>query len=279
MSLYDEVITSVKEERITTDFYRFQGANSFDYFDIKNSTFLNDSRNSYVYLSHSIDHHKYFTLKRIRQLLNSMVLQEEGLQVSCKYLRDNNSYSNIQHLILNSDKLQSLYSVRLICDRNAIMLMKENSFYQYEKDKGRPIERVDRKVYGGGFGVAAEWTTLLECLTYFNGYHRIDKNSIITLLSNMRKTGKVTCKDNISFIFSNPAYYRFELSPKLESDFTKYDIMESLEQICENGTYSPTSSLGENPSKTIKQVVEDYEQGREKVLTLLDKHYKNTIKE
>ncbi len=274
MSLYSEVIEKVREEDISAELYRFQGGNSFNYFDIGSSSFLDSSRDSYIYLSQSLDHHKYFTIRRIRQLLNSVVLQEEDLQISCKHLRNNDHFSTIKNLVLNSDKLQSLYSVRLICDRNAITLMKENSFSQSDKNNEKSVERVDRRVYGGGFGVSAEWKDLLACLTYFNGFQRIDRNTIVSLLSNMRISGRVTCKDNIDFVFSNPDYYRFVLSPKLESDFTKYDIMESLERICENGIYSPRSSLAKKPSKTIKKVVEDYEIGREKVLTLIDKHYK-----
>ena len=111
------------------------------------------------------------------------------------------------------------------------------------------------------------------CLTYFNGYQRIDRNSIISLLSNMRKTGKVNSKENIEFILNSYDYYSFELSPKLESNFTKYEIMNSIEQILKNGTYSQESELANNPTKTIKKVVEDYERGKEKILTLLDKYY------
>ena len=55
----------------------------------------------------------------------------------------------------------------------------------------------------------------------------------------------------------------------------KYEIMETLEKIYDDGSYSPDSSLAKNPSKTIKKIVEDYERGKEKVLTLMDKHYNN----
>ena len=273
MNLYDEVIIEIKKENLFKELYRFQGTNSFEYFDIKTAKFIDTSKDNYIYISNSLDHHKYFALKRIRQLLNKVILQEKGLRISSKDLRDNNNYSTIKKLIFNSDKLQNMYSIRLICDNNIIKLMKENSFSQNEKNIGKTLERVDRRVYGGGFGVADEWKNLIMCLTYFNGYQRIDRNSIISLLSNMRKTGKVNSKENIEFILNSYDYYSFELSPKLESNFTKYEIMNSIEQILKNGTYSQESELANNPTKTIKKVVEDYERGKEKILTLLDKYY------
>lgn len=277
MSLYNDVICDIKRQEVAKEQYRFQGGNSFECFDIKTSKFVDSSRDSYVYLSNSLDHHKYFTIKRIRQLLNKQILKEEELQISCKDLRNNDTYPRIKNLVLNSEKLQDMYSVCLLCDNNAVTLMKENSFPQNKKIIGKSLERVDRRVYGGGFGVASEWKDLLTCLTYFNGYQRIDRNSIITLLANMRTSGRVNNKENIEFLFTNPSYYHFEPSPKLESDFTKYEIINALEQILENSTYSPESTLAENPNKTIKKVVEDYERGREKVLTLLNKHCNDKI--
>ena len=203
MNLYDEVIIEIKKENLFKGLYRFQGTNSFEYFDIKTAKFIDTSKDNYIYISNSLDHHKYFALKRIRQLLNKVILQEKGLRISSKDLRDNNNYSTIKKLIFNSDKLQNMYSIRLICDNNIIKLMKEN----------------------------------------------------------------------IEFILNSYDYYSFELSPKLESNFTKYEIMNSIEQILKNGTYSQESELANNPTKTIKKVVEDYERGKEKILTLLDKYY------
>ena len=89
----------------------------------------------------------------------------------------------------------------------------------------------------------------------------------------MKTTGKLDNKDNFDFILGNSNSYSYKLSPRLESELTKYKIMDSLDRILEKGTYSKKSELGENPKGTIRKVVEEYERGKEKVLTILDSRY------
>ena len=279
MSLYGKVIDDIRKENVSTDLFRFQGGKSFEHFDIKTSTFLDVSRDSYVYLSKSLDHHKYFTIKRIKQLLNRVVLYEKKLQITRKHLQDITNYRTIKNAILNSDKIQNLYSVQLICDRNTITLLKENCFSNRKKPNETAVEKVDSTYYGGGYGITSDWKELFECLTFFNGYHRIDREDIISLVANMRRMNRINGKDDIDINPENPEYYRFSLSPRLESNFTKYAIMDSLEKICDDKSYSPNGTLAKHPSKTIKTIVEDYEKRREKILALIDKHYNNLIKE
>ena len=279
MSLYGRVIKDIRKENASTDLYRFQGGNSMEYYDIKRVAFLEESRESYVYLSQALDHHKYFTIKRIRQLLNNVVLYNTEFQVMRKQLQDIKCYKEIKKIVLNSDKIPNLYSVQLICDNNATTLLKENSFSRKAKDNERVLEKVDSRFYGGGFGVTSEWKELLECLTFFNGYHRIDREDILFLLTSMRTMNRVNGKDGINISPDNQNYYSFGISPRLESNFTKYAIMDSLERICENKLYSPKGTLAKEPIKTIKKVVEDYEKRRDKILTLVDKNYNSLIKE
>ena len=274
MSLYQRVVMDLKQLDAIKEIYRFQGASSFQHFDFRTSRFNELSGTGYVYFSESLDHHKYFTTRRIRQMLNRIVLVTSPYEISCHDLRTDHSYRAIKDLIINSDKLHDMYSIRLICDRNASELISSNCVYQKEKTTSRAIERVDRRVYGGGYGVADEWKELLTYLTYFNAYQKIDRKSILQLLSNMRTTGRVNNKENINFILGDASSYSIELNPALESDFTKYKIMNCLESIIDQGLYLPGSSLDTEPTQTIKNVVEDYEKRKQKTLRLLKDHSK-----
>ena len=64
------------------------------------------------------------------------------------------------------------------------------------------------------------------------------------------------------------------MNPNIISDFNKYDIINALEMILEKGLIPAGSPLEESPKQVIKEVVEDYEVGRQKTLELLRKKYK-----
>ena len=275
MSLYREAIRELNQEDLVKEMYRFQGANSYEHFNIKTSKYNQNTIDNYLYFSKSIDHHEYFTIKRIRQLLNKLLEEETDYKLTLKELGESNSYTHIKNFILNTEKLEDLYSIKLVTNKNIDQLLKENSFKLEEKRKPGSVEKVDRRVYGGGYGITKEWKELLYALTYFTSFHTIDKKDIIELLQNMRRTGRLNRKDNIDFILKNPENYKFQLSPSIQSDFTKYQIINCLEEILENGTYIKESELGQNPTKTIRKIIDDYERGKEKVLTIFDNYYIN----
>ena len=275
MSLYKKVVLELTNNDYTKELYRFQGASSFEHFDFRTSRFTDNSKDAYVYFSASLEHHKYFTNKRIRQLLNKIVLKDTPYLISShdiKYNDDN--YKQIKRLIINTDKLKDMYSIKLISNRNAYDLISSNCIIQSHKSKEKVIERVDRRVLGGGYGLPGEWKELLIYLTYFSAYQKIDRKDILVLIDNIRENGKVNDKNNINFIMDNNDNYKVELTKSIESDFTKYKIIECLETIIDDGLYLEDSELGKSPSKKIKEVVVDYEKGKSKILSLLNKHSK-----
>ena len=184
MALYNSTIQKLKKDDYAKELYRFQGSNSYNC--IKSNTIDN---NGYLYFSNSLDHHKYFTLKRIKQLL-AKELQELDLSLSLQYLHDPKTYHQIKRLIINSERIRDLYSYRLIYDTNYLSLIKDNYFYQEKKPSSSNIERVDRRVFGGGYGVKDEWKDLLSYLTLFISKQEITREDVLTLLSNMKKTNK-----------------------------------------------------------------------------------------
>ena len=135
------------------------------------------------------------------------------------------------------------------------------------------IERVDRKIYGGGYGVSSAWLDLLNDLTLFSSYVRITSIDILNILKNMRREKKLASPYLISDILdAKERVYR--LSDNLYNDFHKYNIMNDLETIYEHKLYFENSSFATNPSKNIKDILVNYQKNREKVLRLVDTSYK-----
>ena len=262
MALYNKTIVQLKSEDYAQELYRFQGANSFNCINISG---INNS--GYLYFSNSLDHHEYFTLKRLKQFLNKE-LQELGLVLSLKNIQDDDTYHAITRLILNDEKIRDLYSYRLVYDRTYLDLIKDNYFYQDRKPYGA-IERVDRRVFGGGYGVKDEWTELLKCLTIFTLSKEITREDLVLLLRNMKIKNKLNNKETIEFFFKNDMDYITNLSDFIKNDFTKYEIMNALEMILEKGLYSRDSELAKHPTRTIKEVVNHYQRTKEKTLRLL----------
>ena len=271
MSLYSDVSCELLHDKDAQELYRFQGGNSYHLLSIRNQNH-SYNKNGYVYLSGSVEHHKYFMVKRLRQLINEEILKNEPFSLTSTNLSNTSSYNAIKTLILNSDKIADLYSTRLICQKELFHLIKENSFNQREKISTNSIERVDRKVYGGGYGVSSNWRELLNLLTFFKASQRIDRQALAELISNMRRTGKFTSKENINFLLENKDKYSFELSKSLESDFTKYEIIEYLERIIDSRECSDDSDLSRNGTETIKRVVSEYERTKSKTLRLLSQY-------
>lgn len=267
MAIYRDICRILDEDGYTKELYRFQGAKTKSRFSV-----CDDASKDYIYFSNSLEHHEYFTIKRIKQLLNEELMKEYGIIFSNKTLHGNYTYPAIKNFILNSDSIRSLYSFRLITSKSFEGLIKDN--YQYNMKKqgnSRYIERVDRRVYGGGYGVADEWKQLFVYLTYFSAQHKITREELLELVRNMAITNKTGKKENIGFILENDTKYMYEINPHIESVFNKYNIINTLESILEKGLFEPNSELALNPHRTIRTVVDDYERGREKTLELLGK--------
>lgn len=262
MSLYRDISDKISSSETTKEFYRFQGAKTASRID---------TGDEYIYFSKSIDHHMYFTIKRLKQLL-SKLLQEQDTVFNLRTLRSTEEYQTIKNLVLNGDKITDLYSYRLICSKSIEGLLRENCIYPNCKPKnGKYIERADRRVYGGGYGVAEEWRELMSYLTYFTAEQKITKADLLEIIKRMRTTGSMNRKDNIAFLLKNPDNYIYRINEEMLSDFNKYNIIDVLERILEKGLALPESELRTAPDKTVRKIVDAYEKDREKTLVLLGK--------
>ena len=270
MTTYEKIASVIVHDG-EKEFYRFQGHNSFDYFNIKTNKF--DSWNDhYVYFSGNINHHYYFMLKRLKQLLNKVVLVDTPYNVSNKTLKNLDSYREIRSIVTDSFILKNLNSISLVCDREFFKLLNENSLPNSEKNKKGIIERVDRRIYGGGYGVTDVWLDLFDDLVYFSSYSRITNKDILFLLKEIRSSGKGGNPETIKRVLDDKLK-TCKIFDHLYDDFHKYEIMNDLERIIDGGYYLSSSRLSSNPVETIKDVLNSYQNTREKVLKLVDKHY------
>lgn len=271
MTTYEEIINNLKDIKTVVEFYRFQGASSFEYYNIKSNHFDNDS-NHYVYFSITENHHYYFTVRRIRQLINTIILRNSPYNISNKCLKDDRAFHYIENLVINSDSLRKLNSIALVCDSIYYELLKDNSIYNIKKKTPNLIERVDRKIYGGGYGVSSTWLDLFDSLTLFSSYTRITNEDVFKLVKNMKKDGKVCTPYLIRDILSNKERV-YKISSNLYNSFHKYEIINSLEEIYDKKLYLESTIFATNPTKVINEVLCSYQKNRDKVLVMLDDKY------
>ena len=270
MTTYNEIANQLVQEG-KREYYRFQGHNSFDYFDIRKNRSVTDL-DHYVYFSRTEDHHYYFTIRRIRQLLNAVVLRDTPYLLSRKQLRDDNSYRRIRDLVINSEKIRGLTSIKLVCDPHYNRFLQENSVSNHSKTINHGIERVDRRAYGGGYGVTGPWLDLWNDLTYFTSCARITAQDILDLVEEMRR-GNSQSNPKLIKKTLNQKERTYRIAPNLYDDFHRYNIMDDLERIYEQGLYLPTSEFAQNPKETMRDILSSYQTTREKVLQKIDDRY------
>ena len=270
MTLFEETVLDLKSSGCIKELYRFQGGNSLEFFDIENNVFKSGAMEKYFYFSKSFDHHKHFVVKRLGQFVNDTILVDSSYSICYTQLQNPNSYSHIRNLVINSDKINALYGIKLVCNSTYYDLIRENSCYSNRKICSTSVERVDQRTYEGGYGVTEEWFLLLDVLTIFSCYHRITRENILELIVNMRNNLHVFSKDNATFLYYNS---NCRINPKIYDDYAKYDIMNWLESIIDRKNCLPTSRLYIKPTETIREVISEYQKTREKVLKLLDDKY------
>lgn len=264
----DYMVDFSESLRCTKTFYRFQGGNSYPFFNIMGDNCKISNGSNYAYLSKSISHHKYFIAKRLTQLVSDIVLERSDIPYTKARLYNHDEYKKIQKYVAEAEKLDDLESLRFIVSDTFYELLESNFRYNDGKEKGsRIIERVDRKIYGGGYGISDEWLKLFNLLTIMYGRQSITKNDILTMLKNVRM-GNKNRVESISFL--RPSDVPYFINKDIYSDFIKYDIIGALEEILEKGLYNETSEFGRNPRVKIKEITGRYMTLRDRILRELD---------
>lgn len=265
-------MSEVKLDLTGTDtLYRFQGGNSYPSFNIVGDDVKIDA-SKYTYFSKSYDHHRYFVAKRLKQLVGRIVFEEKGLTITSVRLANPDFYRKVQKEVIESPKIDGLESIEFVIDRNFLDLIEENFEYNHAKTKGsRIIERVDRRVYGGGYGIGEEWLRLFNSLTILYSKKVITRNDLLFML-NAIKCGRKSKLDSVSFLGEGTR--NVIINEEIYSSFTKYTIMQELEEILDKGLYKPDSELGKHPKVMVKKITDDYSRLRDKALFELEKFEK-----
>ncbi len=248
-------------------FYRFEGTNSYNHFNFSNPEFLKGT-NQYIYVSRTLKHHCFYVSKRLRQLINNIMLKGTGLSLKKSSVTNLETFKAILKIVGSSPTGEEQTSIEFTISPLFSKLLMNNSIHSSQKNSGELyIEKVDLKRSGGGYGFTEEWLELFQFFTYFYVHQRITRTDLINFLYAYRNN--IVCG---SLQFSKVPFLLdlekkvIEENPNMASSFSKYELMDILERILEKKLYLPNSFLGEKQEDGIKQIVAEYLEEKEAML-------------
>ena len=174
---------------------------------------------------------------------------------------------------------QSLISIKIIYAKPLEDLVNQNFILNQSKtSNSHLVERVDRRKYGGGYGLPKEWLELLNHLTIMTLDNSLSAYDILDYLHLMRKVSKPFApkKDVVPFI--DDSKFTYSLNDQFLSSFNKYEIVADLERILDLDLVLSDSDLAKYPKETISSIITFYQSLREKVLRELEIAYKKNYK-
>lgn len=275
MSIYNKVVSDMKMLGYMHELYRFQGLNNAEYFDMKNNKLFSENTGRYYYFSKGINHHKYFINKKLKQLIFEISINDTNKSLDRYSLNDLKRFKEICELIENSEVVDNLWSTGVIVNKMFLNLLINNCVDSDKKSFKSAVEKVDSKVFGGGFGLVDDWLKLLNHTSFFTAKKQITRGDIIQYLKSMRASNMFFNKDCLDFFFMEREY---SLNVNIFNNFIKYEIMNDLENIVEKMLCSAESDLSKYPNKTISQIVKNYQLQREKVILSLEENYNKKIR-
>lgn len=275
MTLYEEMYYNMAN---LSKFYRFEGFSTYSYFSFQESEYLSNVLN-YVYFSRTEKHHDYFVTRRLRQFIFQEILEDSKNCHLKKRLLDSGSFNEILKCIENysfDDKLLSIeFSLSPIMKQ---LLFKNTISNRFKTTNDRRVEKVDYNTYGGGYGFCEEWLKVFNLLTYFYSYRRVTKDNILDFLYAMRRNvieGR-TIINPVSFLLE-PRNKVIKVNNKIYSDFSKYELMDALQNIVDGGLYFENSLFAVDSNEKIRRIIRNYNFERECLLDLADSIYQRNL--
>lgn len=277
MALLDETLKGLNTNDISA-WYRFQGGKSFEHINIRSVNPFKDC-DRYVYFSKGINHHKYFVAKRLKQIVSELG-KDKGFVLSRNHLLQDKTYKDMVNIIQSeASELSSMSSIKIIYAKPLEDLVNQNFILNQSKtSNSHLVERVDRRKYGGGYGLPKEWLELLNHLTIMTLDNSLSAYDILDYLHLMRKVSKPFApkKDVVPFI--DDSKFTYSLNEQFLSSFNKYEIVADLERILDLDLVLSDSDLAKYPKETISSIITFYQSLREKVLRKLEIAYKKNYK-
>lgn len=275
MTLYEELYYCMDEYQ---KFYRFEGDKSFHFFSLEPTNHLMKTP-KYVYFSASNKHHAYYVSKRLRQLIEQDILEETDLNLSKSTFMDKRAFNEVIQLVENYQLDDKMLSIECSTSPMISELLAMNFVSNTrKKSNDRRIERVDQQLFSGGYGFCGDWLEVFDLLTFFNSYRRITTSNMIEFLQISRRIvlGDKTGISPVGFL-EDSRNLVVGVNPKVYSDFSKYELMNSLERIVDDGLYTKRTQLYRNPDEEIKKIVQEYNIERECFLETEEKIYQKRM--
>lgn len=275
MTLYEELYYQLSN---LPKYYRYEGLNSYQHFSFNTGELLENKEN-YIYFSINDKHHFYYVSKRLKQLVDEKFLYETKYSITRKTIINSEKFQEIIQKI-ESEPLEDVpVSIEFCTSFLMKKLLMNNYVRNTKKSHGDyRIERVDVSQRGGGYGFYGEWLEVFQILTLIYSYQEITKEDLIQYVYNYRER---IINPNfqispVSFL-NNPNKRIIVLNESLQNNFSKYKLMNAIQNILEKKLYLCDSYLGKQGEEGAKKIIQEYSQEREKILALLEENYKRRL--
>jgi hypothetical protein len=271
MSIGKKIIEELSAKGVLRTLYRFQGINSsYGNIELSDEDIL--FKCSTVYFSKNILHHRYFIHKKLCQQVNNVL--ESGLYVTKASLWNSETYNRIISAIENNHAVLQSESICIFITPMMSDLIRNNSVLQVKKCNYTQTipEITDSSKYGGSYGISDEWLILLNDLTLFTNRVCLNYDDVLTYLY-LKKLYYSRPNGCDTMAFMDRKTSTTIINQKVFSPHNKHSIVNSLENILDNGSYIKNSEFGKEPTKTIRQIVDEYTNLRTTILKCAENEY------
>lgn len=276
MTLFEEVYYQLGD---FPKFYRYEGVKTYKNYDFKNEEHYLESTDSYIYFSKSRKHHEYYIQKKLKQLIEREILYQTKYSLQKNCVINNEKFQEVITKIENYPVEFQQNSIEFTTSPTVNRLFYKNAILNLNKKSSIPyIERVDKSKVGGGYGLCKDWLEVFNILTFIFVIQKITKADVLDYVYSLRRSVAVpNFKVNVTGFLMDPKRKNIKINERIYNDFTKYDLMNALQNIVENEWYFKDSYMAKNPDEFIKKIIQDYTLERENILELIDSSYKRNL--
>lgn len=277
MTIFEELYYELSD---FPKFYRYEGTNSIKHYDLNTEVSFLTNLEHYIYFSASQKHHYYYVEKRIKQLIEKNILCQTKLALQNRIIINSENFREIVTRIENYSVEVKPISIEFTTSPILKKLLAKNFIITNRKKENIPyIERVDINRLGGGYGLSKDWLEVFTILTYIYVSQRITKTDLIDYVYNLRqRVINPNLSINVTGFLLDPKKQSIKVNNQLYSDFTKYDLMNALQNIVEKELFFSNSYMGQHKEDCIKKIIQEYTLERESILGLADAIYERKLK-
>lgn len=137
----------------------------------------------YSYYSKSVKHISYYLAKKIIQVVSIRY------DININNPRDSKLIGKISYILSCLQNDTSLNFELHLFYLNSIIrtLFEQNSYSNHNPHRPDIVERVDTRIYGGGYGIIGTWRELFEMLTICSRHELLSNNDLIIFFESLQK--------------------------------------------------------------------------------------------